>query len=202
MTILLTVLASVFVAEFLGYWIHTLLHSEKIPFLSREHMQHHLNDYGPGSNQRSNPYKDSGVGRFTFLGLGAEWLVPIVPVTISWVLSLLLLGVSLWLTLLSAGTGLFWGYLMFGLVHENFHIEGTGFMKNRFVRPWFIKVRRLHDIHHHKLTDEGRMPYNMGICFYFFDRLFGTYRANLGQFNDAGFAKSRILYQDLVKNAT
>lgn len=199
MVLLLTVLASIVMAEFLGYWIHTLLHSEKIKFLSREHMQHHLNDYGPGSNQRSNPYKDSGVGRFTFLGLGAEWLVPIVPVTVAWVASLLLLSVPLWLTVLSAGTGLFWGYLMFGLVHENFHIEGTFFMRNRLIRSWFIKVRRLHDIHHHKLTDEGRMPYNMGICFYVFDRLFGTYRTSLGPFNTAGLAQSRKLYADLMK---
>ncbi|MBL8018877.1 MAG: sterol desaturase family protein [Leptospirales bacterium] len=199
MVLLLTVLASVVMAEFLGYWIHTLLHSEKVKFLSREHMQHHLNDYGPGRNQRSNPYKDSGVGRFTFLGLGAEWLVPIAPVTAVWVVSLLLLDVPLWLTLLSAGTGLFWGYLMFGLVHENFHIEGTFFMRSRFIRSWFIQVRRLHDIHHHKLTDEGRMPYNMGICFYVFDRLFGTYRTTLGPFNAAGLEQSRKLYADLMK---
>lgn len=202
MLILLTVLASIIVAEFLGYWIHTLLHSEKIQFLSREHMQHHLNDYGPGKNQRSNPYKDSGVGRFTFLGLGAEWLVPIVPVTAIWIVSLQLLGVSFWLTLLSAGTGLFWGYLMFGLVHENFHIEGTVFLRSKWMRSWFIHVRRLHDIHHHKLTDEGRMSYNMGICFYLFDRLFGTYRPNLGQFNAKGLEKSRELYAGIMTRDT
>jgi len=121
------------------------------------------------------------------------------PVTIAWVVLLHFLEVTLFLNLMSAATGLLWGYLMFSLVHRNFHIEGTWFLKTAFTRKWFRHVRRLHDIHHHKLTNEGRMPYNMGICFYWFDRLFGTYRPALGRFNSRGLEKSRELYAHLYK---
>jgi sterol desaturase/sphingolipid hydroxylase (fatty acid hydroxylase superfamily) len=199
MKIAFTLLASVVAAEFLGYWIHTLLHSEKVKFLSKAHMHHHIFDYGPRRSQRSDVYKDSGIGRFTLFGLGAEWLVPLVPVTIAWVVLLHFLEVTLFLNLMSAATGLLWGYLMFSLVHRNFHVEGTWFQQTAFTRKWFRHVRRLHDIHHHKLTDEGRMPYNMGICFYWFDRLFGTYRSTLGRFNSRGLEKSRELYAHLYK---
>lgn len=194
MIVFLTLAASILAAEFLGYWIHTLLHSEKVPFLSRAHMHHHIHDYAPRANQRSADYRDSGAGRFTYFGLGAEWLVPLVPVTLLWVISLYLVGVSWWLNLLSAGTGLLWGYMMFSVIHRNFHMRESGFLKNHRVRAWFMRVRRLHDIHHHKLTNEGRMPYNMGICFFWFDQLFGTYSPVLGRFNKEGLKQSREVY--------
>lgn len=194
MIVVLTLIASIVAAEFLGYWIHTLLHSEKVLFLSRAHMHHHIHDYAPHANQRSTDYKDSGAGRFTYFGLGAEWLVPLVPVTISWVLLLYILDVPWWLNGVSAGTGLLWGYLMFSVVHRNFHVRDSKFLKNRTMRAWFLRIRRLHDIHHHKLTNEGRMPFNMGICFFWFDRLFGTYRPVLGKFNTEGFQKSKEDY--------
>jgi len=39
-------------SELLGYWLHRLLHSGRIPFLSLNHMKHHLLLYGPLQKQR------------------------------------------------------------------------------------------------------------------------------------------------------
>jgi hypothetical protein len=47
-----TAVGSCSVAEFLGYWLHRLLHSDKIPALSRSHMIHHLRYYGPKHRMR------------------------------------------------------------------------------------------------------------------------------------------------------
>ena len=40
--ILESVICSCLVAEFIGYWLHRLLHSDKLAWLSRNHMAHHL----------------------------------------------------------------------------------------------------------------------------------------------------------------
>ncbi len=42
------------------------------------------------------------------------------------------------------------------------------------LRSWFLKARRLHDIHHRSVDSEGFMDSNFGIGFYFFDRFFRT----------------------------
>ncbi len=191
-----TVAVSILLSELAGYWIHRLLHSELIPFLSRSHMWHHLEDYAPGTNQRSDIYKDSSEDRFSLLGLGVEWLVPISAVVLLWSAGALLIGVSVWVTVLSVGTALAWGGLMFGYVHERFHVAETWMLRGKVGR-WFRRARRLHDIHHHKLTDDGRMPYNMGIAFFWFDRVFGTYRKATGRFNASGVEQSRRLYSEI-----
>jgi hypothetical protein len=79
MTVLITLACAFLVAEFAGYAIHILLHSEKLPFLSRNHMLHHLRDYGPARGLRSDRYRDSTEGRVGVLGIGLEWLIPSKP---------------------------------------------------------------------------------------------------------------------------
>ncbi|MDE1975878.1 MAG: hypothetical protein KGI84_01305, partial [Elusimicrobia bacterium] len=56
-------------AEFVGYWLHILLHSDKIKFLSRSHMIHHLISYPPDTPMRpSEEYMLSTQGRASLLG--------------------------------------------------------------------------------------------------------------------------------------
>ena len=47
MTSIAIAISGVIFAEFFGYWLHILLHNDKIKWLSRSHMQHHLREYHP-----------------------------------------------------------------------------------------------------------------------------------------------------------
>jgi hypothetical protein len=63
-------------AEFFAYWLHRLLHSDKIPCLSRGHLIHHFLIYGPGQPMRLDEYHDATDDRFSVGNVGLEWLVP------------------------------------------------------------------------------------------------------------------------------
>ena len=54
--VLESVICSCLVAELAGYWLHRLLHSDTLPFLSRGHMVHHLLLYGPMQPMRAERY--------------------------------------------------------------------------------------------------------------------------------------------------
>jgi hypothetical protein len=56
--VLESVICSCLVAEFAGYWLHRLLHSEQVPMLSRSHMAHRLILYGP---PRHHPFNRKGL---------------------------------------------------------------------------------------------------------------------------------------------
>jgi hypothetical protein len=45
--IIATLVDSVVVAEFAGYWLHRLLHTDRFPALSRGHLIHRFLIYGP-----------------------------------------------------------------------------------------------------------------------------------------------------------
>jgi hypothetical protein len=72
----LALLISCLLAELFGYWLHRLLHSDKIPFLSRGHLIHHFLIYGPGQPMRLDKYHDATEQRFSVGNVGLEWLVP------------------------------------------------------------------------------------------------------------------------------
>src|SRR5258708_15941018 len=82
----LTLLSACLLAEFFGYWLHRLLHSDKIPFLSRGHLIHHFLIYGPGQPMRLDKYHDATEQRFSVGNVGLEWLVPS-AVILAWRLS-------------------------------------------------------------------------------------------------------------------
>ncbi len=63
--VLESVICSCLVAELAGYWLHSLLHSDKLPFLSRSHIVHHLLLYGPMQPMRAEHYKDATRARFS-----------------------------------------------------------------------------------------------------------------------------------------
>ncbi len=69
-----TLVDSVVVAEFAGYWLHRLLHSDKFPALSRGHLIHHFLIYGPRQPMRVGGYHDATDNRFALGNVGMEWL--------------------------------------------------------------------------------------------------------------------------------
>ncbi len=72
--VIASVLSSCLVAEFTGYWLHRLLHCDKVQFLSRGHLIHHFLVYGPQQSMRSTGYKEATEGRFSIGTIGNGWL--------------------------------------------------------------------------------------------------------------------------------
>ena len=107
--------ASCISAELLGYWLHRLLHSGAIGFLSRNHMKHHLVMYGPLQEQRSKKYRDATEGKVSLGNIGGEWLVP-ASLLIVCAMGLFHLFKVRWLyQLIYFSTPLGWSFLMFTL---------------------------------------------------------------------------------------
>ena len=122
----LTAAAGCAFTEVVGYWLHILLHSEKIAWLSRGHMIHHLKIYGPRRSLRqAGPYKDSVDGRYGFLGIGAEWLLPILFILGGAVaVCSFVLKIPAASQVVFMATALLWGKFMFGTMHDSMHLEG------------------------------------------------------------------------------
>src|ERR1041385_7155427 len=78
MSLVLFAVAGCAFSEFIGYWVHILLHSHRIEFLSRNHMIHHLVVYSPTRPMRiSDEYQASTHDRANLFGMGLEWLLPL-----------------------------------------------------------------------------------------------------------------------------
>lgn len=196
---LLAPVAGILFTEFVGYFLHILLHSEKIAWLSRSHMIHHLRIYSLEAGLRQPaPYKDSTDGRAALGGIGFEWLLPIAGVLGAMLLAFRAAGVPWLLQALFAVPALAWGKVMFGALHDSMHIEGHWLTRFPLTRAWFTEARRLHDVHHVRFTDDGRMLTNYGISFFGFDRLFGTYAPAAGGFNSSGHRAALKRYKSLI----
>lgn len=191
---LLAVALGVVYAEFVGYWVHRLIHSGKIEWLAKVHMEHHLREYGPRMPMRTEGYKSPNTIKIANIGL--EWLIPIALVTTVTVTASLLLGFSLLTTAIFMASGIGWGIFLFNYMHDLLHLKNT-WVLNTSLRKWFIGVRRLHDIHHIQLTDEGRMDVNFGICFFGMDKLFGTHQKTTYGFNYKGLEAAKKTYSHI-----
>lgn len=188
MTLVLFAVAGCCFSEFVGYWVHILLHSHRIEFLSRNHMIHHLVAYSPARPMRpSGGYKTSTEHRANLLGIGLEWLLPLGLVQAGVFAGLHYLRVAAAHQAVFVAFSLAWGYLMFGYMHDNMHLKHPWLESNPRVARWFLHARRLHDIHHLNLTDDGSMAFNFGICFFAFDGLFGSLREKHERFNKKGY---------------
>lgn len=182
-------------AELAGYVLHRLLHSESISFLSRSHMIHHLVTYGPRMKQRpGNEYRSAVTGRASVVGIGMEWIVPIVVMLIVVHTVFWLTGAGVPYQILFTMIVLAWGYLLFGYIHDAMHKKDFWMLKNRFFRRWFLNARRNHDIHHIYVNPEGKMSKNFGICFFWFDRLFRTYQTKARRVNQENLQKALDRY--------
>lgn len=200
MTILLWAAAGCLYAEFMGYWLHVLMHSERLPALSRAHMIHHLRLYAPDRPQRpSREYALSTYGRANVLGLGLEWLLPIALLLAgAWLLAGAL-GAGPYARAAFSGAGLGWGALMFWYMHDAMHLQGFWMEDSPLWRDWFLVLRRRHDIHHMDLSPAGRMDKNYGICLFWFDRLFGSFSDRHQRFNRAALAAANARYADVLR---
>lgn len=183
----LTVFAGFIFAEFAGYGLHRLMHSEKIEFLSRNHMIHHLIVYGPTQPMRpSRDYLNSTYDRANILGLGLEWIFPVAMILVLALGGMRLFHVGAITQTVFIGAALAWGYAMFWYMHDAMHLKGFWMGASPLLAPWFLQARKRHDIHHMRLDVWGRMPANFGICFFLFDRIFGTLATEHGRFNRLG----------------
>jgi sterol desaturase/sphingolipid hydroxylase (fatty acid hydroxylase superfamily) len=185
--IVATLVDSVVVAEFAGYWLHRLLHSDMFPALSRGHLIHHFLIYGPRQPMRAGEYHDAMGNRFSVGNVGIEWLAPSAIILLFCWGAMALLSVPPVYQVLSLCTLLGWPILMFSYLHDSMHIENFWMTRAPVLRAWFLKARRLHDIHHRSVDGDGYMDINFGIGFYFFDRFFRTLAKCHRPFNWQGY---------------
>lgn len=184
---------SVFIAELAGYLLHRLLHSEKIGWLSRSHMEHHLEHYGPHKPMRpSETYFDATTGRWSIGNIGMEWIVPsgVVLGGFLGIFEAINMPWSYRISFVAIALG--WTSLTFNYLHDRMHIRAFWMERSPWLKKWFIAARRLHDIHHLSLNDNGRMDCNFGIGFYFLDRIFGTFCGRVRSVNRSGFEAARL----------
>ena len=199
MTILLAVLLGLLYSEFVGYWIHRLLHSEKIPSLSKDHMIHHLKLYSPKGSMRSETYLRATGERFSVGNIGVEWLAPLAVVIGATIAFMTVLSIPVLSQFLFLGSAILWGIFGFSYIHDGLHVSNFWMLNNRFINTWFKKIRRLHDIHHTRITNDGKMHVNFGMCFFILDRIFGTKAEVTGRFNEAGYEEAKKRYSFINK---
>jgi len=192
--ILFTLLTSCLLAEFFGYWLHRLLHSDKIPLLSRGHLIHHFLIYGPGQPMRLEKYHDATDHRFSLGNVGLEWLVPSAMILSALWAAMKLVHVPALYQAIAVATLIVWPLFMFSYLHDRMHLSDFWMERTPLLRFWFRAARRMHDIHHHAVDDNGRMAANFGIGFFLFDRIFLTIRSRHRPFNRAGFEAARLRY--------
>jgi len=170
----LTLAGSILFAEFVGYLLHRLLHSDRFPSLSRAHLIHHFEMYGPTQPMRAENYKDATDGRASLGNIGMEWIAPIALVlALSW-MTMSLLDVPRVYQAVALATMVAWPVFMFSYLHDRMHLQNFWMERTPILKIWFLRARRLHDIHHHSLDADGHMDRNFGIGFFLFDRLFRT----------------------------
>jgi len=178
-------------SELLGYFLHRLLHSGRIPFLSRSHMKHHMELYGPLQPQRSKAYLDATTESVSLGNIGLEWLIPSAVLLAFALGTLRLLHVPGFYQGVYVASILAWSFLMFSYLHDVMHVEGFWLERIPLLRSWFVSARNLHEIHHRVLNDQGIMHKNFGIGFFFLDRLFGTLSPEEPVFNPKGYQAAR-----------
>lgn len=179
-----SVVCSCLVAEVAGYWLHRLLHTDRLPFLSRRHMVHHLLLYGPLQPMRAAHYKDATRGRFSLGNVGFEWLAPSAVLLISCWGVMFLLHVRPVYQFVVLGNLVTWPFFTFSFLHDAMHVREFWMARMPLINRWFRRARRLHDI----LNGAGHMDANFGIGFFLFDRIFRTLATRHRPLNRRGLA--------------
>src|SRR6266404_1551245 len=124
----LTLLSASLLAEFFGYWLQRLLHSDKIPFLSRGHLIHHLLIYGPGQPMRLDEYHDATDNRFSVGNVGLEWIAPSAIILPALWGAMRLAHLPALYQSIALVTLIAWPLCMFSYLHDRMHTNfGIGF---------------------------------------------------------------------------
>ncbi len=186
MRVIAIIIGSWFLVEFYGYWLHVLMHSDRLRWLSQRHMNHHLKSYGPGRRMRTKEYVQDTGAHLHVAGIGLEWLIPVIVLIAATALGEWAIGLT-WLEILGSEAILIsYSIFLFGYLHDRMHLKNIWFLRNPLLKKWFLKARRNHDIHHNHITDEGLMKKNFGIAFPLYDHFFGTYHPRLERLNRQG----------------
>lgn len=201
MEIVFVIFCAILFTEVVGYFLHRLLHSDKIGWLSRSHMIHHLKDYGPKDAMRKKQYESGARERTAVVGIGMEWIIPSVVIYFFMVVGMALLGVSWWLQIMAVVISGTWAYLMFNYFHGAMHLSDFWMLRAPLLNKWFRTARRRHDIHHKHISSCGKMHTNFGICFFFVDRLFRTLEKNVQPFNGVGYGVALKRYKKIIGDA-
>jgi sterol desaturase/sphingolipid hydroxylase (fatty acid hydroxylase superfamily) len=160
--------------ELVGYLLHRFLHGGRIEWMTRKHMVHHLEFYGPAMKMRTPTYRDREV-HGGIAGVGWEWIAPSLLLVVGELVVLQAAGVGVAEQLVFFVGSSLWSVVMFHGAHEAMHVSRRSGFLAWPLRHWFLNARRLHAIHHVAIDDAGRITGNFGILFHGFDRLFGTY---------------------------
>jgi sterol desaturase/sphingolipid hydroxylase (fatty acid hydroxylase superfamily) len=151
----LSFLGGIFLVEFVGYFWHRWVEHKEVlgKSISFRHYKHHEVQY-PVNNLRTNgPYESAD--SWTWYTVG------IVTTIIAFIF------LPLWCALTFTSTAWIYAHFIVATMHSAFHLTGGTHFLWKF--KWFQKLVKLHDIHHYDNC-------NYGICFFFMDKLFGTYR--------------------------
>jgi sterol desaturase/sphingolipid hydroxylase (fatty acid hydroxylase superfamily) len=186
--VLESVICSCLVAELAGYWLHRMLHNDKLPFLSRSHMVHHLLLYGPMQPMSAERCKDATSGRLSLGNVGLEWLAPsAVVLAFCWGI-MFLFHVRPVYQVIVLGNLVVWPFFTFSFLYDAMHLRDFWMARMPLINHWFRRARRLHDIHHHSVNGAGHMDANFGIGFFLFDRIFRTLATRHRPLNRKGLA--------------
>jgi sterol desaturase/sphingolipid hydroxylase (fatty acid hydroxylase superfamily) len=193
--LILTLVTAIFLTEFIGYGLHQLLHSDRFPALSGAHLIHHFLLYGPTQPMRTPEYKNATEGRVSIDSVGWEWLLPSALVLAAFWELMQMLRVPPLYEFLALTTMLAWPIFMFSYLHDCMHLKDFWMARTPLLRTWFLRARRLHDIHHHSMNDQGYMNCNFGIGFFVFDRIFRSLAKRHCPFNWRGYHAARRRYK-------
>lgn len=185
-------------AEISGYFLHRLLHSHRIKYLSQSHMIHHLRLYGPKMPQVAKDYKSAVMGRMSIFNIGMEWYLGVFALMLFYSLIAWLIDFPLYLTIIFIVVNLTWAKTAFDYMHDAMHIEDFWMIKNHYFAKWFLYLRGKHQIHHMDIDDIGRMNSNYGICFFVVDRIMGTHVSEAPPFNEKGFKEAEKRYKNII----
>lgn len=161
MTTALALIAATFlVGTLVGHAVHWVMHQRWSGRLYDAHMNHHLKQYPPKNLFSIGVYRSSG--------LDSGWLTftpPIALFVVLFVVAMRAYGLPLYMQAIVTVEFAVLGFLH-GYVHDALHIRG-----HWMERLWgFHHLRRAHIIHH------LAMKRNLGIFWFGWDRVFGSYR--------------------------
>jgi hypothetical protein len=149
---------------------------------------------------RLDKYHDATEQRFSVGNVGLEWLVPSAMILAALWATMRLVHVPALYQMIALATLVVWPLFMFSYLHDRMHLSDFWMAHNSVLRFWFRAARRLHDIHHHAVDDNGRMEANFGIGFFLFDRIFLTIGSRHRPFNRAGFETACLRYGLIEQN--
>jgi hypothetical protein len=155
LAIAITAILSFLLVEVVGFSVHRLAHSPKSGKLFRDHLHHHAHAYPPSRYQTEKYLGD----------LKTSFLPYFVPIFV--VVNLVAAGLLSWPLYLTFFVVTSAFSLANNYLHDSFHISSHWLRKF----SWHKHLTATHQVHHQNVKK------NLGIYWYGFDRLLGSYRS-------------------------